>query len=188
MKVAFAFSAAIIGALALAACGSDVKSNKGAGGGATLDAECYDSCVAKGEAPALCTAFCSEGKGGDDGKGKTSSGTSSASGGSGSVGGGGTAGGPVDVELEKSCIGCWYDEAQATGVCGAEAKACEDSLACTQLQWCPLLCEKDDCIEECNVIIPTGVAPLTALVQCMACDGGPCAGACQGSVMLSYCD
>lgn len=32
------------------------------------------------------------------------------------------------------------------------------------------------------------VAPLTALVQCMACGNAPCASDCEGSVLLSYCD
>ena len=44
------------------------------------------------------------------------------------------------------------------------------------------------CVDECNAIIPTGVAPLSALVTCIACGDGPCAKACEGSGWLSYCE
>jgi len=175
-----------LAATAVAACGSDVLTDKPAGGdGSDVDLKCYDDCIAKGVSAADCTAYCS-GAEDDDGKG-TSKGGASGSGGAAGTAGDGTGAGEIDPEAEKTCIQCWYDEAQVNGTCATEAEACEESLACTQLQWCPFICEQPNCVEECNEVIPMGVEPLTALVQCMACDGGPCASECQASVMLAYC-
>ena len=198
-------------AVLIAACGSEVTApDQGKGGAKTdsgcydaciakgsspeacqgacaLDGDCYDACIAKGEPVDVCAAYCSGGVGGKGSGtgGKTGVGGSGAAGSSSS--GSGAAGG-FDVEVEKSCVSCWYDETVTGGACQAEATACQQSLACTQLQWCPSFCGKPGCLDECNAIIPSGVAPLTALVQCVACDGGPCAEACNGSVMLQYCN
>jgi len=212
---------------AVGACSGEVRTegssgssaDSGAGGSPDIDQACYDTCIAKGESPDVCVAYCggasskggtggtdgkggtgaTSGKGGTGGTGGSTGGTGGSTGGTGgSVGGaagstggaagstGGTGGKP-DPAVEKSCVQCWYDT-QVNGACVNEAKACEESLACSQLQWCPQLCGKPDCVEECNQIIPTGVAPLTALVQCMACGNAPCASDCEGSVLLSYCD
>jgi hypothetical protein len=180
-----------LGALTVSACGSDVTSptDVATGGASGVDPKCYDACIAKGESPADCTASCADTKG--DGGKTTSSGTSTStsttSSGTGGTGSSSSSSG-IDPEVEKPCVQCWYDEADNGGPCEAEATACTYSLACTQLQWCPTMCEKPGCFEECNAIIPTGVAPLAALVQCSACNGGPCADECQGSVMLAYCN
>jgi len=173
-------------ALAVAsACGSSLEATGAGGaggagsGGSQLDQGCYDDCVAKGETPEECTAYCTSGTGGKGagGKGTTTTSTSGTAG----------AGGGFDVPLEKACIECWDDN--ANGICSAQYETCDKSLACIQLRNCPFSCVVNkDCIEECNQIIPTGVAPLTALVQCMACSGGPCEQECQDSVTLFYCD
>ena len=92
-----------------------------------------------------------------------------------------------EARREKNCIECFYGPDQANGECADEIRRCENSLACTQLQWCPSLCEADDCIESCREIIPQGVEPLQALVRCLACNGGPCADACEGRDILAYC-
>lgn len=192
------------GAAAAIACSADVV-----GPGKGSDADCYDACVAKGSKPEECSAFCSKSadscyegcvaKGvppaectavcsllGSGGKTPGTGGTAG-SGASGATGGAGTIPG-LDPDQEKTCIQCWYDATQTGGICADEGMACEYDLACTQLQWCPLICGKAECWAECNAIIPTGVAPLTALVQCVACGSGPCSEPCQGSVMLNYCN
>ena len=92
-----------------------------------------------------------------------------------------------ESRLEKNCIECFYSPEQANGECTDEIRRCENSLACTQLQWCPSLCEADNCVESCREIIPQGVAPLQELVRCLACSGGPCADACEGRDILAYC-
>ncbi|MBW2454860.1 MAG: hypothetical protein JRI68_10130 [Deltaproteobacteria bacterium] len=201
-----------LGVLTVVACGDEVVTSFGddGTGGSQTDPKCYDDCIKKGETPETCTDYCGEkGTGGSQTnpecyadcieKGETPENcvyycSEKGTGGSGaaSSGSGGTTTssgtGGVDPESNKPCIQCWYDEDQTNGACTAEAMACEYSLACTQLQWCPLLCDKTGCIEECNAIIPTGVADLTALVQCAVCNGGPCADECQDSVFLYYCE
>jgi len=193
-----------LGALTMLACSSDVwgpAADKG------TDEDCYDSCVAKGESPDLCSSYCSaDSKSCYDDcvakgvpptdctavcaawEGGTKPGVGGTAGSGASSGIGGSSSSPIDPELEKTCVECWYDVSQTGEACEDEAKACDQSLACTQLQWCPLICAKPDCWQECNEVIPTGVAPLTALVQCVACDDGPCAEECQDSVMLGYCN
>jgi hypothetical protein len=176
----------LIVALAFAsACGSSVEAT-GAGGGGSggsqLDQGCYDDCVAKATTPEECTAYCTSGTGGKGAGGKGAGGKGSTST-SGTAG----AGGGFDVPLEKACIECWDDN--AAGACSKEYDTCAATLACIQLRNCPFSCiDKSVCVEECNEIIPTGLEPLTALVQCMACAGGPCADACSDSVTLSYCE
>jgi hypothetical protein len=164
---------------------------------AGVDKACYDSCIAKGAPPSTCEAYCSGGTGGKPGTGGTSGSGGSSAGGGGtagagtggsSTGGSGGVGGVPDPAIEKPCIQCLNDPSQGGGVCAAEANACLASLACSQLEWCPTLCGKPNCLPECNSIIPTGVAPLTALVKCMACGNGPCANACKGALVLSYCN
>lgn len=164
---------AAVSIVALACSAADVSPlNPG-----ELDRSCFDACVDKGEEPDDCRAICTVP---DDKKGSKS--TSDAG-----IALGEDAGldEKLDPTIEKPCIECWYEDAAA---CVDQAKACEASLACNQLQWCPSLCGKPDCVDECNEIIPTGVAPLADLVQCAVCDDGPCAQACEDSVMLSYCD
>lgn len=43
-------------------------------------------------------------------------------------------------------------------------------------------------MDECNEVIPTGVATLTALVRCAVCGDGPCADECRDSVTRTYRD
>ncbi|MEE2789229.1 MAG: hypothetical protein VX589_17970 [Myxococcota bacterium] len=88
----------------------------------------------------------------------------------------------------KDCVSCWADDDNAQAACSEVVGACEDSLACTQLQWCPALCEGEDCISECNEIIPTGVPLLRAVMACTACRGGPCADECEESPLMQYCE
>lgn len=171
--------------LSIAACGGSVQSASGGAGGANVDQECFEACVDKGLSTAECNDWCDKGSSAS-GKGATTS-TATTGGTTGSGTTTTSGGGKLDPELEKSCIDCWYDESASTGQCAEQAAICEADLACQQLQWCPLLCEGENCFEECNEIIPSGVEPLSALVQCMACDGGPCAQACAGSLMLQYC-
>jgi hypothetical protein len=169
-----------LGVLTVGACGDEVVTSLGdeGTGGSKTGPECYDDCIQKGETPENCADYCS-------GKGTGGSGAAS-SGSGGTTTSSGTGG--IDPESNKPCVQCWYDEDETNGACTAEAMACQYSLACTQLQWCPVICEKDGCIEQCNAIIPTGVADLTALVQCAVCNGGPCADECQDSVFLYYCE
>jgi hypothetical protein len=85
----------------------------------------------------------------------------------------------------RNCFGCWEDY---SAQCQVELDACKASLACSQLMDCPLACGyQPECITECNEIIPSGVEPLTAVIECMVCSGGPCAADCMNDVMLSYC-
>jgi hypothetical protein len=172
--------------LIAAACGSSVTTTEtgpaaggaaaSGGGGKQVDQDCYDACVGKGIGEAECTELCSSsssGKGGD-GAGMTTSGSSGS-------------GGYIDPDLEKACFECWYDVGD--DFCTEELETCEKSLACGQLRDCPFACKgTPECIGDCQEIIPTGVAPLTALVQCMACNNGPCADECAGAVTLVYCD
>jgi len=184
-----------MGMLSISACGHEVRAQKSGGDGddpnggeVVIDEQCHDDCIEKGEPADECDAWCTVKGGGEGGAGAKGGTTKPGTGAAGNEGTGGFGASGVDPAEEKSCIQCWYDESKATGTCSAEAKACELSLACTQLQWCPIICEEPGCWEECNDIIPTGVAPLSDLVQCIACNGGPCAAACAGSVMLSYCE
>lgn len=87
----------------------------------------------------------------------------------------------------RDCYQCWGEFPVA---CEAELVACKEDLACTQLQECPAACGYElKCVAECNEIIPAGVEPLTALLQCMVCDAeAPCAPECDNDVMLSYCE
>lgn len=154
--------------------------------------ECREACIAKGVSEADCVEACAEIASKDPGSGKPEKPDDERANGDPAAGTD-----PADDNhtapddghdpaAEKSCVQCWYD-AEA-GACADEAKACEDSLACTQLQWCPFLCEDTDCVEQCAEIIPSGVEPLTALVRCAICDDGPCAEACADSAMLAYCE
>lgn len=168
----------IVAGVLLVACGSDVSSGGGGGaGGTSVDPDCFEACIDKGVSDAECNEACATtatGKGGETSKTT-------------STGQGGAAGGAVDVEYEKSCYTCFEDN--KGGACAAEYEACLESLACLQLRDCPFTCgEKPGCVEECNEIIPSGVAPLTALVQCMACGDGPCSSACSASLNQAYCE
>ncbi len=182
-------SCLFVGALAFAGCVTDDEPSPDGDG--EDEQACLDACLAKGGSDDECTAWCT-----NPGDGKPGAGEKPPSGGV-TADGGGREGDPgempdpgetLDPEVEKPCIQCWYDETETGGACNEEAKACEASLACTQLQWCPTLCGKPECFEECNAVIPTGVAPLTALAQCAVCNDGPCADACEDSVMRAYCD
>ncbi len=157
----------------------------GGNSGTTVDPECHEACVAKGVDSDECDAYCS--KSAD--KGGASSGTKSGSAGATTSAGPGATGattGGLDVEGEKTCIECW--EEQSAGSCAAPYEACEESLACVQLRNCPFSCiGKESCLEECNEIIPSGVPPLSALVQCMMCGAGVCAAPCAGSIYQAYC-
>lgn len=191
-----ALSLGCVGVFVSSACGHEVRVQRGAGDGdgdgfeggdSVVDEKCYDACLNKGVPSDDCEAYCSAGAG-KDGAGAAGTGSGKGTGAAGNSGTGGFGASGVDPVEEKSCIECWYDESEETGQCSDEAKACQASLACTQLQWCPVLCEKPGCWEECNEIIPSGVEPLRDLVECMVCDGGPCAEECADSVMLSYCE
>ena len=165
----------------------------------TLDLECYDSCLKKGLESAECEGYCdtaendsekASAKGDDawwekdeDGRSRTD-GNGSRNRDPNDQDPGDEWGEKEEARREKACATCWYEHAE----CAAEARACEESLACTQLQWCPFICDRPNCVDECNAIIPTGVALLTALAECAVCNQGPCAQACQGSILLAYCD
>jgi hypothetical protein len=158
----------------------------------SVDPECHQQCIAKGASDDECNAWCDtsakdDGKGGDDGGKTTTSGKTTTVGAGGAGGGGIGGGGSYDTDYEKSCQQCW--EQQGKVACAAEYDACAKTLACTQLQVCPYFCQSsaESCIEECNAIIPSGVASYTELVNCMACPGGPCAQECAQSAALSYC-
>ena len=165
-----------------------------------LDLECFDACIAKGVESIECEGYCSLAE--DDDFRKEA--------GEKSVDGrwdkddedewdnGGTNPDRDERDREqreqkereaeediraKECVTCWYEQAD----CSAQAEACEESLACTQLQWCPFLCDRPDCVQECNEIIPSGVELLTALAECAVCDSGACASECAGSNLLEYC-
>lgn len=166
----------LLGIAVVVACGSDVSQSEGSGGagGSTVDPGCFQACVDKGVSEEECNAACTE----DDTKTSSKSSTQTST---------GSAGGGVDELYEKSCYVCMEENAGDT--CGEELKACEASLACLQLRDCPFTCgEKPGCIEECNEIIPTGVAALTALVQCMSCGVGPCSDECSESLTQAYCE
>lgn len=94
--------------------------------------------------------------------------------------------GKDDPGKDRACVECWYVE--GVQACGALLESCEADLACSLLMNCPYDCEAtSDCVAECNEIVPTGVEPLTELVQCMACGGAPCATACAESHFVEYC-
>ncbi len=202
------------GFLVLAACGSSVSApgsgpggtsagGNGTGGttvtssssSSTVDPGCYEDCLKKGKPANYCADYCSggsstssSGKGGSttSSSGTGSTGSSGSSSGTGSTGTTSTTT-TFDPGQEKTCMQCWND--QAAGQCSAQYKACQNSLACTQLSTCPFACKgTPECFAECNKIIPTGVAPLTALVQCIACNNGPCSVECQSSILLAYCN
>ncbi len=198
------------GFVVLAACGSSVSapgSDPGGTGGTgtggagltssssssssstTVDKDCYDDCVAKGKPGDYCEDICSGGSS-TSSSGSTTSSSGTGSTGSSSSGGTGSTGTTTtttyDPGQEKTCLQCWNE--QAAGQCSAVYKACENSLACTQLSTCHFACKgTPECFAECNTIIPSGVAPLTAVVQCMACNNGPCSVPCQTSILLGYC-
>jgi hypothetical protein len=96
--------------------------------------------------------------------------------------------GKAEGDLEdRECLGCWYENKM--GECGALLTACEEDLACSLLMDCPYDCAgAPDCVEQCNAIVPTGVAPLTELVACIGCGDGPCAEACADSHFAEYCE
>ncbi len=143
------------------------------GGGSVL--ECYDACIEKGAPPEVCKEAC-DNPPGTGGTGFGGTGTA----------GEGSEGGKIDPVVEKPCVQCLSDQG---ATCGDEVKTCEQSLACQQLQWCPILCGKASCIDECNEIIPTGVKPLADLVQCAACGASaPCATECASALLLDYCE
>lgn len=92
---------------------------------------------------------------------------------------------PKGGEGIRACFECWKQTPEA---CERPVAECWDSLACTQLMDCPAACEfSPDCVAECNEIIPSGVETLTAAVQCMVCDDGPCAADCGNDWIQSYC-
>ena len=158
--------------------GGEGGKGSGTGGGPAI--ECYEACIDKGAPLEVCKEACDDPPGtGGAGFGGTGSG------GTGTAGEGGE-GGKIDPSVEKPCVECLSDQ---TAACGDQLKACEQSLACQQLQWCPTLCGKPSCLEECNEIIPTGVQPLRDLVQCAACgEAAPCASECAGALLLDYCE
>ena len=46
-----------------------------------------------------------------------------------------------------------------------------------------------DCIEACKDSIPSGVPPVTDLMECMVCGAAsPCASACAQSALYGYCE
>lgn len=164
------------------------------------DQDCLDACVGKGLTKEECESYCTKPPGGAGGTGGKGGGAAAGGDGGTGVGGkggagfgglpgtggaGGMAGAPVDPAVEKPCVSCLQDPRDA---CADERKACEESLACAQLAWCPTLCGRAGCLAECNEVIPSGVAPMKSLVRCAACGDGPCADACRGAAVLSYCE
>ena len=176
-----------LGLLAVpSACGSDVTeggtgdtTTSTSSSGGYVDPDCYQDCLAKGGTEADCADRCWK----DDGTGGGSSSSTSSSTSSGT---GGTDG--LNKETERDYYECMAKAEKYDGACTAEWKACNDSLACHMLLLCPYECYGDpDCIDQCHEIIPTGVELVTALIQCMVCDDGPCAGDCQNTTWQQYC-
>ncbi|MDP6946804.1 MAG: hypothetical protein QF464_21820, partial [Myxococcota bacterium] len=124
-------------------------------GDGQTDESCYEACLEKGAPADECAAWCTA-----DDDGKPGAGDKPPTGGDDPDDG--VPAQVLDPAVEKPCIECWYDETQTGGACANEAKTCEASLACTQLQWCPTLCGKAECFDECNTVIPSGVEALTA--------------------------
>ena len=192
MRGLFVTSALALGLLVnTGACDSSVLVDTGnpsapGSGGGKIDERCYERCVSKGGSEMDCTEECGVP---DDGFGSGDPGETTSGGGTGK----GVPGDPGEEEeekfdggVERDCYECMKKNALA---CDDEYEACEESLACTMLSQCPYECFGDsECIEECNSIIPSGVETLTALVQCMICEGGPCASDCDGSILGSYCE
>ena len=89
-----------------------------------------------------------------------------------------------ELDDVRDCFECF----EQSDECSELLAACKDSLACTQLMDCPFDCGgSQDCVDECKSIIPTGVEPLTELVECMVCGGGPCVDECVNPWVQSYC-
>ncbi len=184
MNRPFVLSGIAVGGLGLLiACSSSVTA-PGAGSGGSIDQDCYDECIAKGSAPDVCEKYCSDtkGTGGKGTGGKSSSGTTSSG-----TGGAGGEGGMFDPDIQKPCVMCWEDEAE-NGVCAEQWWACEASLACRVLRDCPWQCKDASCVAECDSVVPDGVPLLTALVECIVCNQGPCYDECVGSSYPHYCD
>ena len=192
------------GSLLALACGSDVSlvgngNGSGSGGTSTVDESCYERCIDIGGTPTECTAECSSAGSStldercydecmDDGGSSTEcteACTVSSSSGSGANGSSG--GGNFDPELtERFCFECLEQNASA---CPSEYEACADDLACTVLKKCPFEClDDEECIQQCNTIVPSGVPLLTELIECMVCNGPPCLADCADSIMFDYCE
>jgi len=87
-------------------------------------------------------------------------------------------------EMERACFACL----ESTEACEAQWDACEENLGCQLLLDCPFACGATaECVAQCNDVIPSGVAPLTELYECLICNGGPCADACAAAALASYC-
>lgn len=93
---------------------------------------------------------------------------------------------PPELEEARACMECWY---KSPGPCAGLLEACESDLACSQLLECPYECgANEDCFAQCNEIIPSGVEPVTELVQCLVCqEDSPCAADCTLPGLLDYC-
>ena len=176
--------ASACGAEVTVATGSTGDNGRGASSGG-VDQRCYEACLRAGGTQEECTDACWD----PGAAGSSSSGSKTTSGGSSGSGSGSTTdpADPTDEELsERYCYMCMKENA---GSCAEEHAACQADLACKVLSSCPFNCTGDtDCIEQCKDIVPKGVEKLSALVQCMICDNGPCQIDCIGSSMLTYCE
>lgn len=111
------------------------------------------------------------------GSGSTGASVGSSSAGSGSTGSGG-------MPPSKVCSDC--AQLAVEGPCQAAFDACNGSFACTTLLDCHSKCDwTDACNQNCDEIIPSGVAMLKDLIGCIACE--QCVLPCADSTLIIYC-
>ncbi len=198
----------LVGALAGAsACGSDIDlpgststTGSGAGSGSTgagVGSGSTDATTGSGAGTGSGSTGAGAGSGSTGagagsgstgagaGSGSTSAGAgsgSTGSNGSSSVGSGSTGSGGTPPS--KVCSDC--AQLAIEGPCQAAFEACDNSFACTTLLDCHSKCEwTDACNQDCDEIIPSGVAMLKDLIGCIACE--QCTLPCAGSTLTIYC-
>ena len=88
---------------------------------------------------------------------------------------------------QRECMECIFEAEDDS--CLDEWEACEADLACIQLFDCPFECGwTESCIDECNTIIPSGVAGVARVYECVACSQGICAASCPDAAVQTYCE
>ncbi len=71
------------------------------------------------------------------------------------------------------CGSCINSEC-ASNVCAAEIEACTNNMQCIDINECLANCSSPDtCSDECKKTYPGGVAPITALYNCVICVACP---------------
>jgi hypothetical protein len=163
MRARLAFFVALLG------CGSNVTVQSGSGsGGAGSGAQASVTAVTTGSGPG---SGVTSGQG--PGTGPTTVVTSSGAGGS-----------PDLPPPSEECWGCV--EMVVGGPCEPFLAQCENDLACNVLVNCYEQCGwTGSCVKQCNSIVPSGVAPVSAILDCAACDH--CFDVCAGSSMMLFC-